>query len=694
MTGRPRRGPELDRSTPILVLRRSIGPFQHCALAVARSVGRLGVPVYSVRRRRTEPATSSRYITGVLDLPANGSVPAWIDALSGLGADLHGAILLPIDDAAAVAVGDHQDRLSEHFLLPPAPPGIQRRLASKRALWELCNELELPTPDSTFPGDESELLAQGEAHGYPVVVKRGDPWLAPRDPDAPSVAIVHDRRQLLEAYARMESDVAPQVMLQRYIPGDSDSVWMFNGYAGEGGECLCAFTGRKLRQSGPGTGPTTLGVCQANPEVAALAARLLRALDYRGIVDMGFRYDARDGTYRLLDVNPRLGSTFRLFASDDGIDVVRALHLDLTGRPVPPSRLSEGRKWLDERGDAVTSSRMARQGSLGPGSWARPLKGVVEGAWWAADDPWPFVAMSASLPPYALRKLIAGSRAGASARSSPPTDGAAPQDQVDRYFDDVSGYWNAVYDREATDGVIYRRRMATAAAWARELGLPPGARALDVGCGAGLMSVELARIGLAVTATDSSPAMVEVARGLMSRSGLDDQVSVRVADVHRLPFEDGAFSLIVALGVLPWLHDPATAVAELARVLARDGSIILTADNRDRLNRLVDPRENGLLAPLRPVKRTLWRPVADAEVSAPARRHTPGNVDRLLAEAGIAVTRRTTVGYGPFTVLGRPILPDAIGCSLDERLQRAAQDHARLRGGGWHYLVAGTRSRR
>ena len=397
-------GPPLDTTTPVLVLRRSVGPFQHCSLAIARSLGRRGVPVYVMRAPGYEPATRSRYVTEGLALSANGSEPAWIDALLALGKTLPGAVLLPIDDLAATVVGDHQGRLSDTFRLPQAPAGVQRRLASKRELWHLCQELDLPTPASTFPVSEAELLEQAEAHGFPVVLKRAEPWFAPRDPSAPSVAIVHDRGQLLRAYARMESDVQPQVMLQQYLPGGPESVWMFDGYVGTDGEVLCAFTGRKLRQCGPGTGPTTLGICEENEEVIALATRLIQALDYRGIVDMGFRYDQRDGTYRLLDVNPRLGSTFRLFLSGDGLDVVRALHLDMTGRSVPRGRVLEGRKWIDERNDLVTSVRMARMGLLGARSWVRPLRGVEEGAWWAVDDPLPFVGMTAALVPHALRK--------------------------------------------------------------------------------------------------------------------------------------------------------------------------------------------------------------------------------------------------------------------------------------------------
>ncbi|MGH3261672.1 MAG: hypothetical protein ACRDNS_06730, partial [Trebonia sp.] len=203
----------------------------------------------------------------------------------------------------------------------------------------------------------------------------------------------HTAEQVLGAYRRMESEVAPQVMLQEHVPGGSAAVWTFNGYAGTKGDLLCAFTGRRLRQQGPRTGPTTLGVCAANETVARLAERLLRALDYRGIVDIGFHYDCRDGLYKLFDVNPRIGSSFRMFVADNGLDVLRALHLDLTGRPVPAAWPSNGRKWIDEPGDLMTSIKLARERSLELRSWARSLRGIDEGAWWASDDPMPFIGM-------------------------------------------------------------------------------------------------------------------------------------------------------------------------------------------------------------------------------------------------------------------------------------------------------------
>ena len=119
----------------------------------------------------------------------------------------------------------------------------------------------------------------------------------------------------------------------------------------------------------------------------------MKAAGYQGIVDMDFRYDARDGQYKLLDVNPRIGSTFRLFVSEDGMDVARALYLDLTRQPVPPARLAEGRKWVVEDFDLTASFRYSRDGMLNFREWARSLRGIQESAFFCLDDLAPVLMM-------------------------------------------------------------------------------------------------------------------------------------------------------------------------------------------------------------------------------------------------------------------------------------------------------------
>ncbi len=264
------------------------------------------------------------------------------------------------------------------------------------------------------------------------------------------------------------------------------------------------------------------------------------------------------------------------------------------------------------------------------------------------------------------------------------------QEPVDRFFDAAAGYWYDVYGRKDLQGRIYRERLGAVADWTRALALTPGAAVLDAGCGAGLMTIELAGGGFTVTGTDSSAEMVRSTRRLAAERGLADRITVTEADAHRLPFPDGAFELVVALGLLPWLHDAQGGVTELARVLAPGGWLILTADNRLRLNRMLEPRENPLLSGLRPLKRAL-RPPPDPSEGAQAHRHGPQEVDAMLARAGLTVGRRATIGYGPFTILGRPALPDEAGTWLHTRLDGLAGRHPRLRSSGWHYLVQSRR---
>ena len=175
-------------------------------------------------------------------------------------------------------------------------------------------------------------------------------------------------------------------MLQEYIPGDEDSNWMFNGYFDINSTCLMGVTGRKLRQFPAYAGVTSLGICVQNAFVTQMTLAFMKSISYRGVVDMGYRYDARDGKYKVYDINPRIGATFRLFVDTEEGDVARALYLDMTRQVVPIGAIREGRKWMVEDADLISSLRYHWDKRLTIGEWLRSLSGVQEGALFARDD--------------------------------------------------------------------------------------------------------------------------------------------------------------------------------------------------------------------------------------------------------------------------------------------------------------------
>ncbi len=172
-----------------------------------------------------------------------------------------------------------------------------------------------------------------------------------------------------------------------------------DAYFDTAGECAFGVTARKVRQYPAEGGVTSLGVCEANPALEQAVQRFASVLGYRGILDTGYRHDARDGRLKLLDPNPRIGSSFRLFVSPEGMDVARALYLDMTGQPVPATTHPDGRRWFAEHCELRRAARRLgapqRAGRL-PG-WARSFAGVQETAWFARDDVQPFLRMCGSV---------------------------------------------------------------------------------------------------------------------------------------------------------------------------------------------------------------------------------------------------------------------------------------------------------
>lgn len=389
----------VDASTPVVVL--NLGDYG--SLGVARSLGRLGVEVHGVHHEDTAASRSAFFRTvhrSPVHVGGDEVVPFLVEVGERVG---RRPVLIPTGDASSMVVDEHADALRPLFRFPEQPPGLARTLYDKKGMHDLCMRLGIPTPRTDFPRSRADVDDWLEHAMFPVVLKPMDAWkLQART--GYRMAIVHDGAELLDWYARLEDPADPNLMLQEYIPGDPSTVWMLNGYYDEHSDARFAITGRKLRQNPPDTGSTALGICLANPAVEALTADLMKRTGYRGILDLGYRFDARDRTYKLLDVNPRLGATFRLFVGTGGLDVVRALYLDMTGQPIPASRAQPGRRWMVETNDVKTFIDMRRQSRITAPAWVKSLRGVEEKAWWAADDPRPFAAAFRALAGRGVRR--------------------------------------------------------------------------------------------------------------------------------------------------------------------------------------------------------------------------------------------------------------------------------------------------
>lgn len=109
-----------------------------------------------------------------------------------------------------------------------------------------------------------------------------------------------------------------------------------------------------------------------------------------------------------------------------------------------------------------------------------------------------------------------------------------------------------------------------------------GKKALDVGCGAGLLCEPLARLGAAVTGIEPSAELVEAARAHSAALGL--AIDYRQGVVDQV---DGRFDLVTAMEVIEHVPDPAAFLDALAARLADDGLLILSTPNRTAWSKLL-----------------------------------------------------------------------------------------------------------
>ena len=152
------------------------------------------------------------------------------------------------------------------------------------------------------------------------------------------------------------------------------------------------------------------------------------------------------------------------------------------------------------------------------------------------------------------------------------------------------------------------------------LDVGPGARLLDVGCGAGLALTLAAKRGAVVTGLDASGPLIEIARERLAETDL------RVGDLEDLPFADAAFTVATSFNAVQYAADPMHALREVARVLEPGAPVALVTWGDPQRSQMRDVLSaiGGLLPPPPP------------GAGGPFALSLPGALERLVESAGLS----------------------------------------------------------
>lgn len=359
-------------------------------LQAARILARHGVPVVGVASSSDHYACRTRECEVVVAR----SRDELFEFLLSFGETLdEPAVLIPCQDGRVLSVSRARDELSRWYRIVLPEPKVVEMLIDKVAFYTYATEHGFPIPPTHILRDEDDARRAAAALPFPAVVKpamRTSRWTAMTDEKA---FMVGDGAELLSLYARLSAADEP-LIAQQWIPGEISDLYSCNCYFSAGGELLCTFVARKLRQWPVDTGQSSLGEEVRDDTVLAESIRLLRSVDYQGLGYVEMKKDAVTGRYYIIEPNVGRPTGRSAIAEAGGVDLLFTAYCDAAGLPLPPNRRQSyrGVKWIHLRRDLLSAFVTMRRGQLTVGGWLRSLRGVRGFAVVSLRDPLPFLA--------------------------------------------------------------------------------------------------------------------------------------------------------------------------------------------------------------------------------------------------------------------------------------------------------------
>jgi predicted ATP-grasp superfamily ATP-dependent carboligase len=358
----------------------------HGTLALARTLGKQKIPVWLVSNDNPLPGWS-RHIERRLDWPGGDDAAAATCLLElARTHGLDGYLLVPGGDPEVRLVSQSIGRLSSCYrIMLPAWDSL-KFVCEKPLLYRRAAELKLHIP-TTYVFNSMEQAAGSDIR-FPVVLKPNMGGGHDRFSRA-KVVRADDRVSFLSAYKDAAEQIGiDNVVVQELIMGGGESQFSYAALWHRGAP-VAEFSARRVRQYPIEFGYTSTFVeVVEEPEVIDAGRRILESIGHKGLVEIEFKRDPRDGKLRVLDVNPRPWSWFGL-AAGAGLDLGAMLWEVANGRKTTPISARPKASWMYLVRDTVVAGRLMSSGRLSLRDYLRSFARVRSWAAFSVRDPLP-----------------------------------------------------------------------------------------------------------------------------------------------------------------------------------------------------------------------------------------------------------------------------------------------------------------
>ena len=401
MPARPSRGPpdrgRLSRHSrtsraaggpPAIVLGGSSN-----AVSVARSLGRTGIRVHALG-----PATGqvrwSRHVHEFVAMSGPGVQELTLEWLAS--GPRHG-VILPCDDEGLELVARNRTTLKRLGYVPlECNDEVLLAMLDKERTYALARAAGIETPLTTVVSSNRPLSSLPDGFSFPCALKPLQSHVLARHLPGVKALIATDEDDL-RRHLELTSSLNVDVLLTEIIPGPESAFCSYYSYLDEGGEPLFHYTRHKLRQHPLPFGVASYATNDRQPDAHRVGLRFFQSVGLRGLGNVEFKRDARDGRLKLIECNSRFTAADRhLWLC--GLDLPLFVYNRLIGRPLPPMETRRfGVRFWHPIQDADTFLTARRAGALTTRGWLRTLAHRQHFPVADVRDPIPTVAYHAQL---------------------------------------------------------------------------------------------------------------------------------------------------------------------------------------------------------------------------------------------------------------------------------------------------------
>ncbi|MGH7799961.1 MAG: hypothetical protein ACREOW_04935 [Thermodesulfobacteriota bacterium] len=238
------------------------------------------------------------------------------------------ALIIETNDDALIAISKNKDILENHYKILTPEWNILRKLIDKSETYRLAEECNVPHPKTFLPKTADDLHKIKNEIPYPCILKPVLGHVFFSEFNSKNLKVSNFSELLSKFEFCLKS--GHEVMVQEIIPGPDSNIYQCAMYISSNGNIRAAFHTRKIRQNPPQFGVARVALGQeVIPQIKEFTERMLKEIDFRGMVHSEFKKDPRDNVFKLMEINGRLPRSNWL-ATHCGVNLPWIAYMDVT----------------------------------------------------------------------------------------------------------------------------------------------------------------------------------------------------------------------------------------------------------------------------------------------------------------------------------------------------------------------------